>query len=343
MHRGKLTRGSLRSGESIELLVDPEARAATVRNHSGTHLLHAALREVLGTQAMQKGSLVSPERLRFDFTHDGAVTPNQLVAIEDRVNAWIEANNSARVRHMPYKDAIEAGAVAIFEEKYGDEVRVISFGDVSTELCGGTHAGATGDIGILKIVSEGGIAAGIRRVEALTGMGALHYLRDQESELHEIGSLLKVAPGEVRDRVAKLVEERKELERELAEMRKELRGGASQDLVSGAEDVNGVSLLMAKVEGISGKELRGMVDELRDGLGSGVVLLAVESGGKASLALGVTDDLVKRLRAGDLIREVAGVLGGKGGGRPDFAQAGGPDASKLEAGFEKLREIVAGS
>ncbi len=340
VHRGRVERGTLRVGADARLSVDAVARAATVRNHSGTHLLHAALRRVLGEQAMQKGSLVSPERLRFDFTHDAPLTPEERDRIEDFVNTWIEENAGAQIRELPYKEAIEAGAIAIFEEKYGDKVRVVSFGDVSTELCGGTHAGATGDIGVLKIVSETGIAAGVRRVEALTGLSALSYLRDQETGLREIGELLRVPANEAAARVEKLLEERKALERTIAELRSEQRGATSADLLDDAREVNGIRVLAAKVEGASGKELRGMVDDLRARLGSGVVLLAAESDGRASLALGVTPDLTERLRAGDLVREVAQVLGGKGGGRPDFAQAGGPDAAKLGEAFEKLDQLV---
>ncbi|NNL86054.1 MAG: alanine--tRNA ligase, partial [Myxococcales bacterium] len=340
VHRGRVTSGTLKVGDPVHLAVDSAARAATVRNHSGTHLLHAALRRVLGEQAMQKGSLVSPDRLRFDFTHDAPLSLSERERIEDLVNEWIEDNADATVRQMAYKEAIGAGAVAIFEEKYGDEVRVVSFGDVSTELCGGTHAGATGDIGLLKIVSETGIAAGVRRVEALTGLSALEYLREQEAGLRRIGELLRVPPAEAAQRVEKLLEERRLLERELEAVRSERRGAASKDLLDDVREVGGVRVLAARVEGAGGKELRGMVDDLRARLGSGVVLLAAEKGGNASLALGVTPDLTERLRAGDLVREIARVLGGKGGGRPDFAQAGGPDATKLDEAFQKLDQLV---
>ncbi len=342
VHRGKVVEGSVRVGDAAELRVDAEARAATVRNHSGTHLLHAALRQVIGTQAMQKGSLVAPERLRFDFTHDAPLSEEEIERIEDLVNAWIESNAGARVRQLPYKEAIEQGAIAIFEEKYGDEVRVVSFGDVSTELCGGTHARATGDIGLLKVVSETGIAAGVRRIEALTGLGALAWLREQERRLRRIGEALRVPPAEAPERVEKLLEERREKEREIEKLRKARRGGGGPDLASQARSVDGARVLAARAEGATGKDLRELVDEMRTKLGSSVVLLAAEDGGRVSLALGVTKDLTDRYRAGDLVREVAAVVGGKGGGRPDFAQAGGSDASKLDAAFERLHELVAG-
>ncbi len=341
LHRGRVTEGQLQVDQRAELEVDAAARAATVRNHSGTHLLHAALRRVLGPQVMQKGSLVAPDRLRFDFTCDAPLSPEEIAAVEDLVNEWIEANHRSEVRHMGYAAAVASGAIAIFEEKYGDEVRVVSFGESSTELCGGTHARATGDIGLLKILSEAGIASGVRRIEALTGLGALAWLRSQERVLHEASRLLRVAPAELPARLEKLLDERRQAEREIESLRASRRGAASQDLSGAAKEVGGLRLVAARVEGADGKALRGMVDELRTKLGSAIVLLAAEEGGRVSLALGVTPDLVSRYRAGDLIREVALVLGGKGGGRPDFAQAGGSDPEKLDAAFARLEELVA--
>ncbi len=340
VHRGKLVEGAVRVGERAELQVDPELRAATVRNHSGTHLLHAALREVIGPQAMQKGSLVAPDRLRFDFTHDAPLSAEEIERIEDLVNGWIEGNHPARIRFMPYPQAIESGAIAIFEEKYGDEVRVISFGDVSTELCGGTHARATGDIGLLVVVSESGIASGVRRIEALTGLGALRHLRERERTLQRAADLLRAPPAEVPERIEKLLEERRAAEKEMERLRSARHTGGG-DLTAGVREVAGVKVLATRVEGASAKELRGLVDDLRNRIGSGVVLLAAEDGGRVSLALGVTKDRVDALQAGALIREVAAVVGGKGGGRPDFAQAGGSDPSQIDAAFEKLAERVA--
>ena len=341
VHRGKVVEGTVRLGEAAQLQVDAAARAATVRNHSGTHLLHAALRQVLGPQAMQKGSLVAPDRLRFDFTHDAPLCDDEIERIEDLVNEWIESNDGARVRELPYKEAIEQGAIGLFGEKYGDEVRVVSFGQVSTELCGGTHARATGDIGLLKIVSETGIAAGVRRIEALTGLGALAWLREQERTLRRIGETLRVPPAEALQRVERLLEERREKEREIEKLRKARRGAGSQDLASQARSIDGTQVLAARADGVAGKDLRELVDELRGKLGSGIVLLAAEAEGRVSLALGVTKDLTGRFKAGDLVREVAAVVGGKGGGRPDFAQAGGSDAAKLDEAFERLHELVA--
>ena len=342
VHRGKVTAGEIRVGDTAELAIDDEARAAIVRNHSGTHLLHAALRKVLGPQALQKGSLVSPDRLRFDFTHDAPLTQVEIERIEDLTNHWIEHNAPAHIRELPYAQAIEEGAIAIFDEKYGDVVRVISFGDFSTELCGGTHAKATGDIGVLKVISETGIASGVRRIEALTGHGALAHMRAQERSLRQIGELLRAPIGEVPARVEKLLDERRGLEKEITRLRAEKRGAASGDLLSQARELGGTRVLAARAEGVDPKELRSLVDDLRARLKSGIVMLIAESEGRVSLALGVTPDLVGRFRAGDLVREVAEVVGGKGGGKADFAQAGGRDASKVDAAIEKLHALVGG-
>jgi alanyl-tRNA synthetase len=297
---------------------------------------------VLGPQAVQKGSLVAPDRLRFDFTHDAPLSREQIAEIEDLVNGWIEADAGARVREMPYPDAIAEGAIAIFEEKYGEQVRVISFGDFSTELCGGTHARATGEIGLLKILSESGIAAGVRRIEAQTGLGALEWMREREALLERAAGLLRVPATELPERIGRLLEERRSLERELESLRAAARGAASQDLTRAAREVAGVRLLAARVDGTDAKSLRGMVDDLRGRLGSAIVLLAAEEGGRLSLALGVTPDLVARFPAGDLVREIGRVVGGKGGGRPDFAQGGGGDPARLEDAFRRLEALVAG-
>jgi alanyl-tRNA synthetase len=341
VHRGRVARGEVHVDMRAELEVDAQARAATVRNHSGTHLLHAALRQVLGPQAMQKGSLVGPNRLRFDFTHDSPLGEEEIEQIEDRVNSWIEANVAAHSRFMTYADAVASGAIAIFEEKYGDEVRVISFGEFSTELCGGTHAGATGDIGVLKILSESGIASGVRRIEALTGLAALAHMRRQERTLREAASLLRSPLDEVPVRVERLIEERRAAEQQIEKLHAARRSAASQDLSDAAREVAGVRVVATRVPGAAAKDLRSMVDALRDKLKSGVVLLVSESDGRVALALGVTPDLTKRFPAGRLVREVASVVGGKGGGRPDFAQAGGRDPSKLDAAFERLDALIA--
>jgi alanyl-tRNA synthetase len=342
VHRGRVVEGEVRLDEPAELEVDERLRAGAVRHHTGTHLLHAALREVLGPQAVQRGSLVAPERLRFDFTHDGPVTAREIERIEDLVNDWIEENVPRREDLMPYPDAIAAGAIAMFGEKYGDEVRVVSYGDFSKELCGGTHAAATGEVGLLKVVSEGGVAAGVRRVEALTGRDALARWREEERALVRAAELLRSPVSELTTRVEKLLDERRALEREVEAMRAERRRGASGDLLAGAREVGGVRVLATRVEGVDGRELRALVDDLRGRLKSGVVLLAAEREGALSLALGVTPDLVARHPAGRLIREVAAVVGGKGGGRPDFAQAGGRDGARLDAAFERLFALLGG-
>jgi alanyl-tRNA synthetase len=341
VHKGRVVSGSVRVDDPATLSVDAEARAATVRNHSGTHLLHAALRAVLGRQALQKGSLVAPDRLRFDFTHDAPLSAEEIEQIEDLANQWIEANAPAAVREMTYPDAIEAGAVALFGEKYGDRVRVISFGPYSTELCGGTHARATGDIGLLKVVGESGIASGVRRIEALTGHGALEHLRQQERTLERLSELLRAPIGELPARVEKLLEEKRAAEQEIARMRAAQRGAASADLSSEAREIAGTRVIRAVVDGVTSQELRGMVDDLRNKLGSGIVLLAAVEDGRVSLALGVTPDLTKRWKAGDLVREIAGVVGGKGGGRPDFAQAGGNQPERLDDAFARLEQLLA--
>lgn len=340
VHRGRVVEGALRVDDVAELRVDVERRNATVRNHTGTHLLHAALRQVLGPQAMQKGSLVGPDRLRFDFTHDSPLTQAELEEIEDLANGWIEANDAGATRLMGYDDAVAAGAIAIFDEKYGDEVRVVSFGDSSTELCGGTHARATGDIGVLKVISETGIAAGVRRIEALTGHGALAYIRQQEHAANAAADLLKVPLAELPARVEKLLAERRQMEKQLEAVASKARGSAAGDLLEQAREIEGAKVLAARVDGIDAKSMRSMIDDLRNRLGPSSVLLIGENDGKVLLAVGVTPDLVGRMKAGDLIREVAGVVGGGGGGRPDFAQAGGKDASKIDAAIERFHALT---
>ncbi len=343
VHRGHVVRGEIHVDERAELSVAFEARAGAVRHHSGTHLLHAALREVLGPQATQRGSLVAPGRLRFDFSHDAPLSQRELERIETLVNAWVVENAPAGVEYLSYKEALAAGALAMFGENYGDNVRVVSFGDFSKELCGGTHARATGDIGPFKIIGESGVAAGVRRVEALAGAEALAHWRGQERALERTAELLRAPVSEVVQRVEKLLEERRVLERELAALRAEKRGAASGDLVSQAREIAGTRVLTARVDGVSGAELRELVDTLRGKLKSGVVLVAVEEDGRVSLALGVTPDLSPRFKAGELIREIAAVVGGKGGGRPDFAQAGGGDPSRLDAAFAALEKLIARS
>ncbi len=343
VHHGIVLEGEVSVDQEARLEVDAGLRQATVRNHTGTHLLHSALRATLGEQAMQKGSLVGPERLRFDFTHDAPLTREELEEIEDRVNEMIESNQGGETREMDYPSALKAGAIAIFDEKYGDQVRVVSFGDCSTELCGGTHASATGDLGLLKIVSESGIAAGVRRIEALTGMGALHFLREQERLAVDAADRLKVPLAELPGRVGRLLEERKEAQKQIDELRAKRSTGSGDDLFASARPMSGeegARAISGVVEDVDAKAMRAMVDDYKNRLGSGVVCLAAASGDKALLAIGVTRDLTGRFKAGDLIREVAAVVGGGGGGRPDFAQAGGKDPGRVSEAVARFDELV---
>jgi len=340
VHQGRVVLGRVRADETVSLEVDANARAATVRNHSGTHLLHWALREVLGPQVTQAGSLVGPERLRFDFTHDAGLSDEQVREVENRVNALILANLPASVEQKSYREALDAGAIAMFTEKYGDRVRVVSFGP-STELCGGTHAHATGDIGSFRIVSQSAIGAGVRRIEAQTGLGVLEHARRESRTLRDVADLLRSSPAEAPARVAKLIEQQRELERELEKTRAQMRRGGSSDPLQQAREIGGVKVVAAEIEGANPKELRQLVDELKQRIGSGIVLLGVRHEGKAALALGVTKDLVGRFSAGDLVRELAKEVGGTGGGRPDFAQAGGPETGKLDAALARLPKLLA--
>ncbi len=341
VHHGRVSIGQLAVGDEVELQVDAAARAATVRNHSGTHLLHWALREVLGPQVTQAGSLVGPDRLRFDITHDEPLADEQIRAVEDRVNELILSNVSGEVEQSSYEAAISRGAMAMFSEKYGDTVRVVSFGP-SVELCGGTHARSTGDIGQLRITGQSAIGAGVRRLEAQTGHGVLAHVRREERQLREAADLLRAAPADVPERVARLLERQKELERELQKARDQLRGGGGgADPMQSLQEIGGIKLVAAEVHDASPKELRPLVDQLKQRVGSGVILLATRGEEKVALALGVTSDLTDRLRAGDLIREIAAVVGGSGGGRADFAQAGGPDLDALPRALERIRELVA--
>jgi alanyl-tRNA synthetase len=339
-HIGVMRAGELRVGERLRAEVDAEARQATVLNHSGTHLLHAALRKVLGPHVTQKGSLVEPERLRFDFSHFEPVTPEQLEAIERLVNAQIRTNREAQTRVLPYQEAIQAGAMALFGEKYGDRVRVLSIGDFSTELCGGTHVRRAGDIGLFKITAETGIASGVRRIEALTGQRALDWVEENEERLQRIAELVKGGRESADEKVRQLLERSRRLERELEQLKGRLASAAGSDLAAQAVEVAGVKVLAARLDGADAKGLRETVDQLKNKLGSGAVVLAAVAGGKVSLVAGVTPDQTGRVRAGDLVNMVAQQVGGKGGGRPDMAQAGGSDPSGLEAALRSVPDWV---
>ena len=331
----------LRVGDAVFARVDAARRRATVLNHSATHLLHAALRRVLGEHVTQKGSLVAPDRLRFDFSHFQPVTREELRRIEDIVNAQIRRNDEAEVRHMGYQEALDFGAMALFGEKYGDRVRVLRMGDFSTELCGGTHVTRTGDIGLFKIVSESGVAAGIRRIEALTGEGAVAHVAAEERQLGEIAGLLSSGPAEVADKLRHLLDRQKKLERELDSLKARAAGTATGDLAAQARDVGGIKLVAARVEGMDAKALRDAVDTLKQKLADCVVLLASSQDEKALLVCGVHGSALGRIKAGDVVAHVAKQIGGKGGGRPDMAQGGGSDSPALDQALQGLPEWVA--
>ena len=333
-HVGRLEAGTLRLGDRVAASVDGARRGATILNHSATHLLHAALRGVLGTHVAQKGSLVAPDRLRFDFSHFQPVTAAELAEVERRVNADIRANHAAEVHNMGMQEALDFGAMALFGEKYGERVRVLRMGDASTELCGGTHVGRTGDIGLFKIVSEGGVSAGVRRIEALTGQGALDHVAAEERQLGEAAHLLGGTPAEAADKLRALLERQKKLERELEALKAKAASGATADLASSAVEVEGIKVLAARLEGFEAKALRDAVDRLKQQLGDTVVLLAGASGGKAALVAGVGGAALKRIKAGELLSHVATRIGGKGGGRPDLAQGGGEDGPALAAALD---------
>jgi len=341
LHHGVLVNGSIREGDTLNAAVNADIRQATALNHSATHLLHAALREVLGSHVVQKGSLVTAERLRFDFAHFEPVTQEQLQAIERLVNEEIRANSAVTTDITDMDTARKKGAMALFGEKYGDSVRVLTMGHgFSVELCGGTHVKQTGDIGVMRIVSEGGIAAGVRRIEAVTGAGALAWLDEQEACLRTVEQLVRSSREQLVSRVDQLLASQKALEKELAALKGKLAAAAGGDLAQQARTINGVSVLAAELPDADVQTLRTTLDQLRNKLGSGVVVLASGEGGKATLIAGVTADLTGRFKAGDLIRELAALVGGKGGGRPDMAQGGGPDAGKIPAALAAVEGWV---
>lgn len=328
-HHGELLEGKLAVGDTVDAQVDTVQRARTVRNHSATHLMHKALRQVLGAHVQQRGSLVDADKTRFDFAHDAPMTASQIAEVEQIVNAQVLENHPAHAQVMPYDEAVQGGAMALFGEKYGDTVRVLDIG-FSRELCGGTHVARTGDIGLFKIMSEGGVAAGVRRVEAITGDNAVKWVQQTNATLLQAASLLKTQPAELVDRIALIQGQVKGLERELEQLQSKAAAAAGNDLASNAVALNGdAKLLLASMKGVDPKALRGMVDQLKDRLKSAVVLLATEAEGKISLVAGVTSDLTAKVKAGDLVGLVAGQVGGKGGGRPDMAMGGGTDVAAL--------------
>jgi len=340
-HIGKLTAGTIKIGDSLAANVDAPRRKAIMANHSATHLLHAALRKVLGTHVQQKGSLVAPDRLRFDFSHFQAITPDELTQIERLVNAEIRSNAAAETREMPYDTAVAEGAIALFGEKYEKDVRVLRMGEFSMELCGGTHVARAGDIGIFKILSEGGVAAGVRRIEAITAEGALDYVEHTDQLVKEVASLVRGSREDVKAKVADAIERIRQLEKENRELKNKLASGQGTDLSAGARDIAGVKLVAAQVEGADAGALRNAVDQLKDKLKSAVIVLAsVDATNKITLVAGVTADQTGKVKAGELVGNVAGQVGGKGGGRPDFAQAGGNNPAALGAALASVEAFV---
>ncbi|MDO9074548.1 MAG: alanine--tRNA ligase, partial [Rubrivivax sp.] len=334
-HQGRVVEGEIEVGDSFVARVDAEQRAKTVRNHSATHLMHKALREVLGGHVQQKGSLVNAERTRFDFAHNAPVTDAQVTQIEAIVNAEILANAATQARLLPIEEAQKTGAMMLFGEKYGDEVRVLDIGG-SRELCGGTHVQRTGDIGLFKIVAEGGVAAGIRRVEAVTGSNALAYLQQLEGTVNGLAGALKATPAEVPGRVAALQDQLRALEKEVTALKSKLASSQGDELVAQAVDIKGIKVLAAMLQGADAKALRETMDQLKNKLKSAAIVLAVVDGGKVQLAAGVTPDQMGKVKAGELVNFVAQQVGGKGGGKPDLAMAGGSDAAALPAALASV-------
>ncbi|KJS25488.1 MAG: alanyl-tRNA synthetase, partial [Pseudomonas sp. BRH_c35] len=331
LHHGIVDSGTLHVGADVEATVDASVRQATALNHSATHLLHAALREILGEHVSQKGSLVDSQRLRFDFSHFEAIKPEQLRALEDRVNAEIRRNSAVEIEETDIDTAKAKGAMALFGEKYGDSVRVLTMGGgFSVELCGGTHVNRTGDIGLFKITSEGGVAAGVRRIEAVTGAPALAYLNAAEEQLKEAANLVKGSRDNLLDKLGGILERNRQLEKELEQLKAKAASAAGNDLATSALDVKGVRVLAARQDGLDGKALLALVDQLKNKLGSAVILLGGVQDDKVVLVAGVTQDLTGRLKAGDLMKQAAAAVGGKGGGRPDMAQGGGSEPAKLD-------------
>ncbi|MCZ2405502.1 MAG: alanine--tRNA ligase, partial [Burkholderiales bacterium] len=339
-HHGLLEEGTLNVGDTVQAQVDTQLRAATMRNHSVTHLMHKALREVLGSHVQQKGSLVTPERTRFDFAHNTPVTEAQIREIERRVNAEILANSATQARVMDIESAQKTGAMMLFGEKYGETVRVLDIG-TSRELCGGTHVQRTGDIGLFKIVAEGGVAAGVRRVEAVTGANALAYLQELEDTVNQAAGALKAPAAELTARIDGALDQIKALEKEVAALKGRLAASQGDELVSQAVDVKGLKVLAARLEGADAKTLRDTMDKLKDKLKTAAIVLAAVEGDKVQLAAGVTADSTGKVKAGELVNFVAGQVGGKGGGKPDLAMAGGTDASRLAGALASVAGWVA--
>jgi alanyl-tRNA synthetase len=339
-HRGRVKKGRVQIGDKVQLVVDRKHRQRTMLNHSATHILHAVLRRELGQQVRQAGSLVSPERLRFDFSHTGTIPDEKLALIESEVNEHIREDAGVSIQEVNYDEAIRHGALAFFGDKYGDRVRVVKIGDFSTELCGGTHVRASGEIGLFKLHFEGGIAAGVRRVEAFTGEGALDLIQTYEQRLKEIGDLIRAGADDAVDKIKKLLDRQKELEKEIEKLRSQFEKDQIPALLAKKQSINGINLLITQVESVDGKQLREIADQLTEKLGSGVVVLASAGDANVTLVASVTKELTKRYHAGNIIKELAGMVGGGGGGRPDFAQAGGKEPAKIDAALKRAEELI---
>jgi alanyl-tRNA synthetase len=338
-HHGSLKTGRLRVGDTVRAQVDAVARARTMRNHSATHLMHKALREVLGPHVQQKGSLVNAEKTRFDFSHDAPLTDEQIRRVEAMVNAEILGNETTSARIMKFDDAVKVGAMALFGEKYGDQVRVLDIGS-SRELCGGTHVARTGDIGFFKVISQSGVAAGVRRVEATTGEGVLAWIHELEDERHFVEGFYQASGDALKEKLKAERDEKRSLEKELARLKSKMAASHSEDLASQAVDVKGVKVLAAALDGADAKSLRETLDKLKDKLKSAAIVLGSTEGGRVNLIAGVTPDLTGKLKAGELVNFVAQQVGGKGGGRPDMAQAGGNDPAGMPGALGSVRGWV---
>jgi len=339
-HRGRVKKGRVQLGDQVFLQVDPRHRQKTKLNHSATHILHSVLRRELGPHVRQAGSLVAPDRLRFDFNHTGAIAGEQLAKIETSVNDRIRDDADVSIRELAYDEAIREGALAFFGDKYGDRVRVVKIGDFSTELCGGTHVGASGEIGLFKLQSEGGVAAGVRRIEALTGQGALDLIHNYEQRLREIGNLVRGSADDAVDKVQKLLERQRELEKEIAKLRGQFEKDRIPDLMAKRTQLDGASVLISEVDSVDAKQLRDIADQLKEKIGSGVVVLASAGADNVSLVASVSKELTKRYHAGNIIKELAAIVGGGGGGRPDFAQAGGKEPARIGAALKRAEELI---
>jgi alanyl-tRNA synthetase len=339
-HVGTLESGVLRIGDEVQAAVDADRREAIAQNHSATHLLHAALREVLGKHVQQKGSLVAPDRLRFDFSHSQPVTPQELLRVEDLVNAAIRGNAAAETRVMALDEAVAAGAMSLFGEKYESDVRVLSLGDFSMELCGGTHVERAGDIGFFKIIGESGVAAGVRRVEAVTGQAAFRWVAHADQVLRDVAFMLRGSREDVDEKVRELIEKARRLEKDVQQLKSRLASGQSGDLSAQAKDVGGIKVLAARVDESDARSLRDAVDSLKPKLGSCVIVLGTVKDGKVILVAGVSGDLLTRFKAGEIVGAVAARVGGRGGGRPDFAQAGGTEPENLDAALAEVETLV---